>query len=262
MKKTRVILTLVLTLAIILPGLRAFAADSAVVYVTISTGELAFAREAVTVTDTDGDGVLTISDALRAAHEAGYDGGAAGYAVEDTEWGASLTRLWGVETGGSCGYYVNNLSAMSLADAVADGDSVSAFVYTDTTGFSDVYCYFDTGSVAAAPGEPFTLTLSAAAFDENWNPVVKPVAGAVILIDGSETSFVTDAEGKVTLSVPGSSIVSAGSDSAILVPPACIVDTDIVTAPQTGDCTLTLSVIAAGLALAGIASRRRYMRVR
>ena len=49
------------------------------VYVTIADkdGKLAMTQQAVTVTDADGDNALTINDALIAAHEASYPGGAA-----------------------------------------------------------------------------------------------------------------------------------------------------------------------------------------
>ncbi|MBO7666544.1 MAG: hypothetical protein J6S70_03845, partial [Clostridia bacterium] len=96
--------------------------------------------------DADADGVLTISDALYAAHEAAYEGGAAaGFAAATTEYGLSLTKLWGVENGGSYGYFVNDNSAMSLADPLSDGDEVVAFIYT-AADWSDAYSFFDVKS--------------------------------------------------------------------------------------------------------------------
>ena len=91
--------------------LTAFAEDavpaSADVYVTIAdnNGKLALTQEKITATDKDNDGKITIDEALLAAHEAKYEGGAAaGYASAMSDWGLSLTKLWGVENGGSYGY--------------------------------------------------------------------------------------------------------------------------------------------------------------
>lgn len=198
------------------------------VYVTISDGQgrLVLCNAAVEVTDVDADGALTVNDALYAAHEAAFEGGAeAGYATADTGYGPSITMLWGEENGGSYGYYVNDASAYSLADPVSDGDYLNAFVYTDLEAWSDQYCTFDVKRVEVAAGASLELTLNMVVFDENWNPVSMPVEGAVITVDGEDTAFVTDAEGKVqlTLDVAGDHLISAHSDAANLVPPACTV---------------------------------------
>lgn len=198
------------------------AVEAVNVHVTIAdAGELVVSDEEVEVTDVDADGAVTIGDALSCAHEHFYAGGAAeGYAAEETEYGLSLTKLWGVENGGSYGYYLNNASAMSLLDAVAEGDHVYAFSYADLETWSDVYAYFD---VTDAEGEA-ELTLSYAAFDENWNPVETPLANAVITIDGEETGSATDENGKVTVSVSesGRHIVSATVEDMTITPPICI----------------------------------------
>lgn len=197
-------------------------AEAVTVHVTIAdAGELVVSDEEVEVTDVDADGAVTIGDALCCAHEHFYAGGAAeGYAAEETEYGLSLTKLWGVENGGSYGYYINNASAMSLLDAVAEGDHVYAFSYADLETWSDAYAYFDVTDTA---GET-ELTLSYAAFDENWNPVEMPLANAVLTIDGEETRSVTDENGKVTVSVSesGRHIVSATAADMTITPPICI----------------------------------------
>ncbi len=191
------------------------------VYVTIANGELALSQAEVYVQDKNSDGTLSIDETLYAAHEQYYKGGAeAGYASAEGQFGLGLTKLWGVEKGSSYGYYVNNVSAMSLADAVAEGSYVNAFVYTDETAWTDRYCWFDKNTVNGKEAE---LTLMGASFDENFNFVPTPVAGAVILIDGKETEFVTDAEGKVTVKLNGKkAVISAKSANEILVPPVCI----------------------------------------
>lgn len=203
------------------------AAIAETVYVTISDGQgqLVMAGTAIDVSDMDADGQLSINDALIAAHEAAYDGGAeAGYAAADMGYGLSIAKLWGEENGGSYGYYLNDVSAYSLMDPVADGDYLNAFVYTDLETWSDAYCAFDGKTVEANANEYIELTLNMVTFDAEWNPVSVPLEGAIITIDGSETAMVTDAEGKVrfSLDAAGEYLISARSNSAILVPPVCI----------------------------------------
>ena len=214
-------------LVICASAIPAFAADGASAYVSISDkdGKLVLVLEKIDLSDADGDGTITINDALYLAHEAEFEGGAAaGYASEQSDYGLSLTKLWGCENGGSYGYYVNDASAMSLADPVKDGDRINAFVYTDLKTWSDKYCYFDKASVTAQSGESFSLVLTGAGFDGDWNPVSVPVEGAKITVDGEATDFVTDADGRVsvTVSEAGSHVISAISDSETLVPPVCV----------------------------------------
>ena len=212
----------------------AFAADGASAYVSISDkdGKLVLVLEKIDLSDADGDGTITINDALYLAHESKYEGGAAaGYASEQGDYGLMLTKLWGCENGGSYGYYVNDASAMSLADPVKDGDRINAFVYTDLESWSDKYCYFDKASVTAQSGESISLVLMGAGYDDNWNPVSVPVEGAKITVDGAATDFVTDADGRVSLTVSeaGSHVISAVSDSETLVPPVCVAVIEAVT---------------------------------
>ncbi len=216
-----------LTLAMLLT-LTVFAEDAApTVQVSISddTGALVLAYQPVTVTDADGDGALTICDALAAAHAAYHPDGASAFVAEDTEWGKSLYVLWNVDNGGSYGYMLNDVSPMSLLDPIKDGDHVKAYAFTDLTAWSDTYCYFALPAVSAAKNGEIPLTLSAAAFDENWMPIVVPVQGAVITVNGKKTDLVTDENGNavLTLAEAGTYTISAVSDAQPLVPPVCIV---------------------------------------
>lgn len=245
----------------------ALAADDAV-YVTIANGNLELAYEKVALTDADGDGTLTVNDALIAAHDAFYEGGAsAGYGSAETDYGLSLTKLWGVGDGAGFGYCVNNVSSLSLADPVKSGDHIVAYIYTDTEAWSDTYSFFD---VTSAEGHEVTLTLSASGYDENWAPVTYTVEGATITVDGAATDVVTDADGKATVTVEGAGkhIISATSDSMTLVPPVCVLtvaeaaspDTEApTTAPQTGFSTVSLLAVAvAALGVTIISSRRHH----
>ena len=186
-------------------------------------GELELALAPVTVTDRNADGVFDIDEALFAAHEQYYDGGAAGYANAMTDWGLSVAKLWG-DDGPSFMYYLNNGMAMGLADPVKDGDSLYAFVMGDD--YSDKYSFFEGNQVFTKEEEiTLPLALSYLTFDESWNLVTAPLAGAVITVDGKETGFVTDAEGKVTVTVSGSGdvVISAKTDALVIAPPVCVV---------------------------------------
>lgn len=196
------------------------------VYVTIAdeNGELVLASQYVTLAN---DGMSTIDDVLRAAHEqADYS---EGYLSEESQWGRSMICLWGVENGGSYGYYVNNASPASLLDEVKTGDHVYAFVYTDTMNFSDTYSFFNENIIYNLErGDEITLTLSKAGFDANWMPVTAPVAGATITVNGKATDFITDENGKVTvlLSDAGELVISAEKEGENLTPPACVAVVD------------------------------------
>ena len=206
-------------------SITAMADEKTEVYVTISDkdGKFVVTQEKIEVTDIDNDGTLTINDALYAAHEAKYDGGAvAGYATETTQWGLGITKLWGTANGGSYGYVVNNVSAMGLADVVKNGDYVNAYIYTDLTAFSDAYSFFNVNAIDTKEGKEITLTLSANGYDANWSPVVNPVEGATITLNGEATEYKTDANGKVTFTLKkGEYVISATADNQVLVPAVC-----------------------------------------
>lgn len=259
----RRILALALTLVLTFACTVVFAAAeelSATVTVTVAKAEeLTASAEAVTVTDTDGDGVLTVSDALYAVHEACYEGGAsAGYeAYLHKDYGLSLGKLWG-DTSGNFGYYVNNASAWSLADPVKDGDYVCAFVYADGKSYSDVYTFFDQTLVSGEAGEEITLTLSKAGYDADWNPVVLPVEGAVITVNGQPTAVKTDAEGRATFAMPesGTALISATCQGMTMVPPVCKAKT--TSGVQAGDPGVVLLLLPGILGCTGILCLTRF----
>lgn len=232
-------LLLMLAYVLLSAGAAAATADSLEisVYVTVTSGKIDLALKKITVTDIDGDGVLSVYDALYAAHEDAFEGGAEeGFATSDTSFGKAISKLWGFENGGSYGYYVNHAMAMSLADEVSEGDTVSAFAYADTLGFSDTYCYFNMDFARVKVGETVSLVLYAAGFDENWESVVLPVKDAVITVNGEETGWSTDGEGRgaFTLDKPGPYLVSATLAGQAIVPPVCAVTAENST-PSTAD---------------------------
>lgn len=204
----------------------AVAAESVEVYVTISDkGTLKVAAEKISVADKNEDGTITIDEALVAAHDKFYEGGAAaGFSAGASAYGFSVFKLWG-DTSGNFGYYLNNASSWSPADAVADGDYVVAFIYSDTDSWSDTYTFFDKNQLDVESGEEITLVLKEAGFDQNWNPVVDALKNTTITINNEATEYKTDSEGKVTFKFDkgGKYIISAKSAEKVIVPPACVI---------------------------------------
>ncbi len=246
-KSRKRIVSMLTVLAMVLAMMPAMAfadsAETAKVSVTIADkGSLVVAQKEVAVTDIDADGALTINDALYAAHEAAYEGGAAsGYASAMSSWGLSITKLWG-DTSGSYGYYVNNASAWGLTDPVKDGDSVYAFVYADQIAWSDTYSFFDKNTVTAQAGEEVELTLSYSGYDADWNTVVMPLAGATITVDGVATDAVTDDEGKAVIAMEaGSHVISATAADKTLVPPVCIATVAPAASTETAEVSVTIA---------------------
>ena len=205
-------------------------AEVAEVKVTVcpGTGNVPVVYEDINVGDADGDGAITVNDALITVHNEKFEGGAdAGYATAEGDYGAMITKLWGIENGGAYGYYINNNMAYALTDPLNDGDRLNAYVYSDAVGYSDVYCFFGNGDTeidASPDDEPLQLTLSGIGFDESWNTVVVPIVGAEITVDAIPTGFVTDDEGKVEIPLSafedGVHLISAMSETQTLVPPA------------------------------------------
>lgn len=200
------------------------------VYVTIvdKNGEFALAAQEIPCADQNADNIVTIDEVLSYAHRIHYKGGAdAGYASEETQYGLSLLKLWGDE-GGAYSYYLNNASAISLADEVKPGDHIYAFVYTDTMNFSDTYSYFNKTHAYAEKGDIATLTLMRSGYDASWNPITEPVAGAVITINGEKTDLITNEKGEVAITYDkaGELLVSAVHDEMNLTPPVLIANVE------------------------------------
>ncbi len=238
--------------------------ESATVYVSISSqGKLAAANVKVVASDIDGDGKITVNDALYALHEAKYQGGAEkGYSYYKTEqYGLSIGTLWG-DSSGCFGYYINDNSAWSLEDEVKNGDRVYAFVYSDTEYWSDSYTFFDKVSVSAVAGNEFELTLFKSGYDENWNTVTEPLENATITINGASTDLVTDKNGKVKIKTDktGTIVISASCENEIIVPPVCVANisaaSDKVTPGDNGNNIFFVLIAAATAALSVISFKK------
>ena len=250
------------------------------VYVTLSdnTGKIILAQEKITVVDKNDDSKFDIDEVLFAAHEAKYEGGAdAGYASSMSIYGLGATKIWG-DSSGNFGYYVNDKMASGLSDEVKAGDYVNAYInqkmeFDPVTYEMDADCYsfFDKKNISATPGQSITVTLTVVQFDAEWSPVNNPAANAAITINGEDTQFKTDANGKVTFSIDeeGEYLISAKSEDPMLVPPvlkvtvkkaeAAVTSTDTSSSPKTGDTTMVLVyLIALSGALAVFSAKKVY----
>ena len=220
-------------------------AADATVHMTISVaGVLAAAKDGtamaqrdVTVKDLNSDGILTYDEALSAAHDEYYEGGAAaGYASADSQYGLSLTKLWG-DTSGYFGYWDNDRSCNNLSDEVKADDYLTAFVYKDQSAWSDSYTRFVQKEYQATVGKAVTVSVEKASYDENYNTVFaaydaaglaaydseyKPLAVDAYSVDGSNVTF--NQAGTYYLA-------TAGTDSVNLVPAVAKVTVEAWKAP-------------------------------
>ena len=157
----------------------------------------------------------TLDDAFYAAHEKYYDGGAAaGYAAADSEWGLSVTKVWG-DTSGKFGYQVNagTVSVWGPTQEINDGDRIDLAVYKNFYPDTESYAIFDIYETSAYIGSGVFLTLYESYYGENWETLFKPCANAQILINGQETPFATDEQGRCKIplaeNLEGKAVISA-----------------------------------------------------
>lgn len=136
--------------------------DDAGAYVTADDeGKTQLYCADLTVGDRDCDGTITYSDLFNAAHESYCADGTEGFATVDTDFGPFITRFWGTQTS-AVGYYANNAAVNSMNDKVNGNANVVAFFYRDTTGYTDLYTWFDKDSVKTVSGYEKTFTVRGA----------------------------------------------------------------------------------------------------
>lgn len=178
----------------------------------------------ITVYDCDQNSNYDINEVLYALHEQYYDGGAEiGYSSSQTEYGLSLTKLWGDDSG-NYSYYINNNSAWSLTDTVTSGDYICAFVYQDSANWSDKYTFFKNNTETVKKGEGLSLELKCAGYDDSYNPITFPVENATITINGEDTVNKTDADGRATISFNNMGIYTISAKTEYYItPPICYV---------------------------------------
>ncbi|MBP3621675.1 MAG: hypothetical protein J6J16_07945 [Lachnospiraceae bacterium] len=199
-------------------------------FVTSKDGEKVMYKE-VTLTGKDS---YTLSDVFVATHDAYYEGGAtSGYSEYESAWGLSVGTLWG-DTSGAYGYQINNgtVYVSGPGTAVNQGDYIHAYIYQDTTSWSDKYAYFESVSTTATTGVESTLTLKNMNYDASYNTIFEACDGASIYVNGTlQDGLTTDAEGivKLTFDTAGTyTVVARGTtnidgSTAPITPAYCTV---------------------------------------
>ncbi len=213
----------------------ALAADSGItVYISVSVdGKLLVAAQPVTVTE------LTVDSTLKAAHAAYYSGGLSGYAAGiDPMWNMYLiSKCWGIQ--GVPFVIINDAPLGATAPQTVDTTPVAANDNIIICASSDPMNKPATpvSLKATLSGDSATLTATSWTLDfmtftyshaplKNAN-VTDPITGAAL--------GTTDADGKITVTVPESGIVAVEGLAAInvknLPAPA---PTGTTTAPASG----------------------------
>ncbi|MDD6311614.1 MAG: hypothetical protein PUB09_06835 [Firmicutes bacterium] len=144
-------------------------ADDIKINVTVSNkGTVAKAKDGkamfnrpVTVKDLDKNGIMTVDEALVAAHKKYSPKTSKGYARVEGSYGLSVTKLWSVNTSNTL-FFVNNaaLSTGVGSATIEDGDSLVASVNADDTYYSDWYAFMDKSSEATYIGKDVKLNIS------------------------------------------------------------------------------------------------------
>ncbi len=209
----------VVSIANAVGGYRSFVTEDAVtaaaepvdVLVTVVNGGFAKAadgtpmyQKSVTVTDADKDGVLSLNEALLAAHKT-YNT-EDGFATKNTDFGLQITKLWGEATE-IVGICKNDTFTNAVnVEVVAKDDKIVAFIYQDKTTWTDKYTYFTEAEKTAQTGEAVDLTLNILGYASNL-PAANVPLGTYSMADGSftELNVTTDANGKaaVSFAAPG-----------------------------------------------------------
>ncbi|MBQ7255206.1 MAG: S-layer homology domain-containing protein [Oscillospiraceae bacterium] len=190
-----------------------------------------------------GKAAYTIDDALTAAHEALYEGGAAaGYGSVDGQYGKSMTKLWG-DNSVMFGYQIDGGKTYvgDLTTAVTDGCTLDAYIMQSSYPDSEAYARFEQTTATAELGKPFALTLEESYWDANFNMLFKACADAEITVNGAATAQKTDENGKASIvfTEPGQYLVSAEKTKTVskktvtaITAPVCVVTVEDPTNAQ------------------------------
>jgi len=183
-----------------------------------------------TVYDTNDNDYIDVDDVLRTAHdEAGFSDG---YATVNGQWGKAVSKLWGVENGGSYGYAINDEFADSLDDKVNNGDYICAYVFKDTESYTDTYTYFDKTELNLKYYNPTAnLKLNKFFFNyESSKTESAPVTVAnITTLEDSSIKGTIDNEGNVSITLkPGNTYtVVARNDESNYIPAFCKVTVEV-----------------------------------
>ena len=182
----------------------------------------------VVAKDINGDGKVTYSEALAAAHESYAKGGATDFEIASSGW---VTKLWGTSNG-AYGFLQNGEVTEDVISkiSVAENDDLYVFTYLDAANYSDYVTSFNVTSKTVSAGESFDVAMSYFAYDENWNTVTGVVADAQLGYATSEgfvplVGCMSDSNGvaHVSFAKPGTYVLTARGADHEMTAPYCVV---------------------------------------
>ncbi len=171
-----------------------------------------------------------VNDALIALHQQ-YYGSEDGYASQDNESYTIVTKLWGIETT-ALGFYKNDeyISGKLTEEPVQNGDFITAFIYSDQSGCSDQYAFFEQSQATISDGDSTNLILKAKSWDSVTQSLTdNPVADSSVYTIDADTGVIknmigtTSSSGQVqfTPNAEGIYYISASCVDRIITVPLC-----------------------------------------
>ncbi len=158
------------------------------------------------VSDVNGDDKLTIEDAFRLMHVDYCKKGVNGY----NSAGGYINRFWGEDTY-NISYTLNDKAVddddhlLSTDTVIKAGDRINVYLYQDTTGFTDLYTYFDSSSASVKANTAKTFNLKGLAVMSN---VAAIPAGATVTVYNANGDVVenlgttVDKDGNFSITFP------------------------------------------------------------
>lgn len=236
------ILSTLLALTMIISAIPVFAeeAKDITVYLSLSKyGEIVEDKNgeymAYAEVNLSGGTDYNLNDVFLTAHEVYYENGTDGYASSVSNWGFGIDKLWG-DTSYNFGYQVNGNMVFGLDYSVENGDYIDSFIYENP--YTECYSLFDKFTSEAYTDKDFELILfNVSDYDDSGNNIFSPCEGATIIINGEETDYTTDENGKVIIRFEstGTNIISATKEKHIneeevpvpaITAPVCVVQVE------------------------------------
>ena len=110
-----------------------------------------------------------------------------------------ISRIFKIETMAVSTLVNNKFGDVANVQVLKTGDELGVFLYKDTTGWSDMYLYFENVPEKTVTEKPFTITVKGTTFG-----VDEPASACTVEMKNQDTgktiTAVTDKNGKVTLS--------------------------------------------------------------
>jgi hypothetical protein len=233
MKIVLALVIAVMLLMVMTPvALAASASSGPVFYISVSVdGQLLVAAQPVTVT-----GNLTVDAAIKAAHKAYYSGGESGYTAGiDPTWNMFLiSKCWGIQTtpyvivnGAPFNAPPNGLLTAETAP-VATNDNI--IICTGTDMVNNPAQPVSLKSTLSGDSATVTATLWTLDFT-TFQYSSAPLANADVLNSSSTSLGKTDADGKITVTIP--------ADGIVIIKGLAAINVKAVSTPPTATTTAT-----------------------